>query len=98
MREYVLVPIGADEAEMGDAANPIRVQMADLTDRITMIGAPKDLPRETVQNLAEGLERENESGHLFIILEGGIPEDWQAVRLVPRDEYDAVLRERKPGT
>lgn len=100
MHEYVLVPIGFDgeEVEVGDDPNPIRIQIADLTDEITLIGTPKDLPRESLQMLAEEFERRENTGRLFILLDGGIPDTWQAVRLVPREDYDAVLRERKPGT
>lgn len=98
MREYVLVPIGADGGEVDSDDGPIAIQMADLTDEITLVGTPQGLPRKALQALADTLEQRKNGNRLFILLDGGIPADWQAVRLVPREDYDAVLGEAKPGT
>lgn len=98
MREYVLVPIGVDGGEIGEGDNLIAIQMADVCDEITMIGAPHDADPAMLQQLANGLAQRANTKRTFILLPGGIPDDWQAVHLVPRDEYDAVLQERRPGT
>lgn len=98
-REYVIVPMGWDEGEIEGDDGPMEIQLTDLSDDITVVGTPAGLAPENYERLVKMLDKKGAPGQReFIVLTGPIPVDWQFVKLVPRDQYDPVLRERRPGT
>jgi hypothetical protein len=98
-REYVIVPMGWDEGEIEGPDGPMAIQLLDLCDEITVVGAPRDLDPESFRRLSKAFSEHATPGKReFIIVAGPIPVDWQFVKLIPRDQYDPVLRERRPGT
>lgn len=92
----MLVPASWDEGEIEGPDGPIEVQLLDLCDEVTIVGTPKDTPREQIDRLMELLGKQRIAGKReFIVMVGRIPEEWEIVRLIPRDQYDPVLRERR---
>lgn len=97
-KDYVLVPLEADNADVEVEGASIPISLADIDEGIVVVGTPKDmLPHERAEigkRIAEAqAEKPAENRRTFIIVDGEIGESWKFWRLVPRENYDDTFDE-----
>ena len=92
-REYVLVGVEVDEGEVKLGDRIADVTIMDLDDNLVLMGIPTDLTSDQKKALRGVIAK---TSRRVLVVEGKVGERWTAVRLVPKEKYDADFEEVKP--
>ena len=99
--EYVAIGIGTDHCEIqvpnSHGMGVIDMDLTDIDAEITLVQVPGDVPDATISALANMLKERSAKSHRRFILLTGPPGGPRvtAMRLVRKDLWDPILRERR---
>lgn len=92
-RDYVLVGLETDEGEIQLGERLADVKIADLDDKLVLMGVPADLTKDQKGQLRKVIAK---SSRRVLVVEGDIGERWKVFRLVPKSTYDEDFDEATP--